>query len=302
MDLVDRLLHYVADVPRSESVDEVKDQLSAYTHRDLRVACLRLGLQIPRKLNKKGGFISALVSHWRGEAPAATKPTTKPATKPSTSTAKTASKSSPKTADGEVLELASFVDQFPPDGTADELRDQLNGCKSRTLRSTCVLLEMQPHRTATKANFVSLLVSYWQDAAAVAPKTKQPQPAVTPKAPARVEPKATPKNKNTPKQKQKKVKKGEMGAVKPKRSRDGEEFVQEKPPKKERVERSSDERFEEEVGHLRSVMASSLEKAKVVKEWASAIEILSRVDGSAESISSIRALIDGVVDSAADEL
>lgn len=63
-----------------------------------------------------------------------------------------------------MLELASFVQQFPADGTAEELRDQLNGCKSRTLRSTCVLLELQPHRTATKANFVTLLVNHWQGA------------------------------------------------------------------------------------------------------------------------------------------
>ncbi|KAG7395553.1 hypothetical protein PHYBOEH_003642 [Phytophthora boehmeriae] len=51
-----------------------------------------------------------------------------------------------------------------------------------------------------------------------------------------------------------------------------------------------------------SVMASSLEKAKVVKEWASAAEILSRVDGSSASVEAIRAIIDDVVQKAAREL
>ncbi|EGZ08391.1 hypothetical protein PHYSODRAFT_526119 [Phytophthora sojae] len=292
MDLVDRLLDYVATVPASESVDEVKDQLSAYTHRDLRAACMHLDLQVPRRLNKKGGFIATLVNYWKGEALLSSTKLSSPST-PDPSSAKTPSKSPAAKAkptsntndnavDDEVLELASFVQQFPADGTAEELRDQLNGCKSRTLRSTCVLLELQPHRTATKANFVTLLVNHWQGAGATAPKPKKKkvkETLVTPKAPARVtEPKATPK----PKQKRT-VKRDEEEKVKPKRTR-------------------AEERVEDEEEQARNVMASSLEKAKVVQEWASAIEILSRVDGSDASISSIRVLIDGVMDSALNEL
>lgn len=45
-----------------------------------------------------------------------------------------------------------------------------------------------------------------------------------------------------------------------------------------------------------------MEKVTVVKEWASVIEMLSRVEGSEESIKRIRDLIDGVVDSAMIEL
>lgn len=128
---------------------------------------------------------------------------------------------------------------------------------------------------------------------------------MTPKAPARVtEPKATPK----PKQKRT-VKRDEEEKVKPKRTR-AEEVVEgkEKAPKKQKetptvqVQRRSAERVEDEEEQARNVMASSLEKAKVVQEWASAIEILSRVDGSDASISSIRVLIDGVMDSALNEL
>lgn len=45
-----------------------------------------------------------------------------------------------------------------------------------------------------------------------------------------------------------------------------------------------------------------MEKAIAVKEWVSAIEMLSRVEESADSIKRIRDLIDGVVDSAMIEL
>lgn len=305
MDLVDRLLDYLATVPPYESVDEVRDQLSAYTHRDLRAACTRLGLQVPRKLNKKSGFLVTLVNHWKGEA-LTTADDFSAKTPPKSSSESLKPTSTHKMPD-EVLDLARFVEQFPMDGTADELRDQLNGCRSRTLRSACVLLELQPHRTATKSNFVALLVNYWEDAGAVAPTSKTKEPTVTPMAVRATEPRATPASNQKKKKKVTKDEEKEEEVVKNKRIRAEEELEEkEKPPKKKKtaevqIQHSSVERAEDEEAS-RSVMLSSLEKAKVVKEWASAIEILSRVDGSAESISSIRSLIDGVVESAVDEL
>ncbi|KAF4129250.1 hypothetical protein GN958_ATG21514 [Phytophthora infestans] len=51
-----------------------------------------------------------------------------------------------------------------------------------------------------------------------------------------------------------------------------------------------------------STLSSSLQKARVVKEWASAIEILTRTGDASDTVHSIRAAIDKVMKSAAAEL
>ncbi|GMF14823.1 unnamed protein product [Phytophthora lilii] len=282
MDLPQQALDYLARAPPDEDVREVRDQLSAFTHKDLRAACSRLSLVVPRKQNKKGGYISVLVNYWRGELAPAESASPKPAPP----------KVKHTSANEDVHVVAKYVADFALDGEEKELREQLEDCKSRTLRSACVLLELRPNKKHyTKRDFVNLLVNYWKDRVAVSPKAKKlatPKPTGTPKAAQVPEPNATPRT-----GKVREVGKYEVSTAK--RTRD----VEDKAPKKKKpkvLERDGD-LFEKE-----DVMASSLEKARVVKEWASAIEILSRVDGSAESISAIRALINGVVESAASEL
>ncbi|ETM97663.1 hypothetical protein PPTG_20105 [Phytophthora nicotianae INRA-310] len=162
----------------------------------------------------------------------------------------------------EASDVTQYVQDFPPDGDEQELRDQLDGCRAVILRSACVQLELRPNRkNFAKPNFVTLLVEYWKDSVAISSHA-----SITPRAVHVPEPNVTPRNARE-----------EMVDAKQKRTRE-----EEKTPKKKKakvMERSGD-LFEEKVG----AMAASLEKAKVVKEWASAIEILSRVDGSAESI------------------
>lgn len=295
MDLVHRLIEYVESFPPTTDVNEFKDQLSAFTHRDLRAACSVLNLPVTKKQNKKGGFISALASHWQNFGPNPVPEDTK--TPPKTSQPKPKTKSNILLPNAMELptDVAQFVQVFPPDGDVEELQEQLNGYRSRTLRSTCVLLELHPKKNFTKPNFVGLLVNYWKDCTTVLPKTA----TVTPTASHIAEPNATPRPTGRA------MRDAEVEVLKTKRTRTTDDVVVEKEttPKKKKTKmlgRSGDifEQKEEKAGY----MASSLEKAKVVKEWASAIEILSRVDGSAESISSIRTLINGVVESAASEL
>ncbi|OWZ10278.1 hypothetical protein PHMEG_00016893 [Phytophthora megakarya] len=192
----------------------------------------------------------------------------------------------------EASDVTKFVQDFSPNGDIQELRDQLNECRAVILRSACVLLELRPYRKHfTKPNHVTLLVEYWQDTVKTINERENPPsvaevasnaaqaPEVPPKAVEAPEPHFVPRDE---------------GVRLKKRTR---EEVKEKPEKKKTkgLERNGNI-FKEKPG----AMAKSLEKAKVVKEWASAIEILSRVDGGADSITSIRALIDDVVESAAD--
>ncbi|KAF1783143.1 hypothetical protein GQ600_5931 [Phytophthora cactorum] len=258
MDMVPRLLDYIGSYPRFEDANEFKDQLSGYTHKDLRAACSLLNLPVSKKTNKKGGCITTLVAYWKGDdIPMPLKHPLNP------------SLPHHPMPMHEVSDVTQYVQQFPPHGDEQELRDQLNGCKAVILRSACVQLELRPNRkNFAKPNFVTLLVNYWKDSVAVSCNA-----SVTPRAVHVPEPNVTPRNVREEEEKAPKKKKAKV------------------------MERSGDI-FEEKVG----AMTASLEKAKVVKEWASAIEILSRVDGSAESIASIRALIDGVVESAATDL
>ncbi|KAF1784005.1 hypothetical protein GQ600_10022 [Phytophthora cactorum] len=281
MDMVPRLLDYIGSYPRFEDANEFKDQLSGYTHKDLRAACSLLNLPVSKKTNKKGGCITTLVAYWKGDdIPIASKTPAKTVQPTATMSQPTASLPHHPMPMHEVSDVTQYVQQFPPHGDEQELRDQLNGCKAVILRSACVQLELRPNRkNFAKPNFVTLLVNYWKDSVAVSCNA-----SVTPRAVHVPEPSVTPRNVRE-----------EVVEIKQKRTRE-----EEKAPKKKKakvMERSGDI-FEEKVG----AMTASLEKAKVVKEWASAIEILSRVDGSAESIASIRALIDGVVESAATDL
>ncbi|KAL4092618.1 hypothetical protein PRIC1_011610 [Phytophthora ramorum] len=284
-DLVPRLMDYVETFPPDGDVDEFKSQLSGCTHRDLRTACSRFNLPGVRKQNKKGGFISLLVSYWKGEAV--------PSSEGNYLSDQPANHDNLSDVMNEATDVTHFVQVFPPEGDIDELRDQLNGCKARTLRSACVLLELHPKKNHAKPNFVALLVDYWKDSVACTPQKVSAQSTVTPKAGKAPVPNATPQ---TNKKKTKGEDKGEKRHTK--RVREEVEKKKEAPKKKKVLERTGGI-FEEEKS---DIMAASLEKAKVVKEWASAMEILSRVDGSAESIASIRALIGGVVDSAMTEL
>ncbi|POM74401.1 Hypothetical protein PHPALM_8650 [Phytophthora palmivora] len=282
MDSEHRLLNYIASVPATTSADEFKAQLSGYQHKDLRAVCSHLDLALPKKNNKKSSHIATLVRYWKGDVSSTENPKTPaktplPQTKMSQPKANLPHHPMPM---HEARDVTQYVQEFPSNGDIDELQDQLNGCKALILRSACVLLELRPNRkNFAKPNFVTLLVNYWKDSVAAATGNV---PIVTPNGAPMLESFVTPRE--------------EVVALK-KRVR---EEVKLKAPKKKKtksLERSGD--VDDEKG---GVMAGSLEKAKVVKEWASAIEILSRVDGSAESIASIRALIDGVVESAAGDL
>jgi len=245
-DMVDRLLTYVASVPPSAHADELKDQLGAYTYGDLRAACSRLSLPVPRRLKKKSGFIAVLTSNWQGgPIPGSHKP-------------REFLKEDPH-------EAAQLVKSFSPDGQPGELRSQLDNFRSRALRSACVLLELQPKKHFAKPNFIDLLAGYWRSRVAGLPEEEATRVEEVNEA---VEQQPEPVQKRT---------------------REPAEEVQ-KAKKPKVVEQS---------GELdtTTALAASLEKARVVKEWAAAMEILSRVDGSAASIASIRALIDGVVES-----
>ncbi|KAI9985055.1 hypothetical protein PInf_004363 [Phytophthora infestans] len=278
MDMVPRLLDYIGSYPRLEDEKELRYQLSGFTHKDLRAACSLLNLPISRKNNKKGGYIATLVAYWKGDsAPLASNSAASPAQSFVPMTQPMANLPHHPMPMHEASDVTQYVQQFPPQGDEQELRDQLNGCKAVILRSACVLLELRPNRkNFAKPNYITLLVDYWKDSVAISSDA-----TATPRAVHFDEPNVTPRN--------------EVDAGNQKRTRDEAKTATKKKAKV--MERSGDI-FEEKVG----AMAASLEKAQVVKEWASAIEILSRVDGSAESIASIRALIDGVVESAATDL
>ncbi|KAK1942656.1 hypothetical protein P3T76_006155 [Phytophthora citrophthora] len=192
----------------------------------------------------------------------------------------------------EPSDVTQYVQEFPPDGDEEELRDQLDGCKAVILRSACVLFDLRPNRkNFAKPNFVTLLVNYWKDSIEVSPTGKKVN--VTPRAAQFLEPNVTPRpGKNM---------REETVEIDLPQKRTRNEFELKETPKKKKtktLERSGDI-FEDENN---DALSTSLEKAKVVKEWAAAMEILSRVEGSTESIASIRALINGVVESATNDL
>ena len=174
-----------------------------------------------------------------------------------------ASESPVKTGIESPYDVAQFVQRFPPHGRIEELHSQLDACRSRTLRVACVLLGLEPKKTFTKPDFLDDLVTYWQDSLVMKP-TASPL-------------------KEAPREK-------EVEEVHTKRPRVDVPTKS----KKSKTLNSREYIFEEKVG----AFAASVEKATAVKEWASAIEVLSRVEGSAESIKGIRNLIDRVVDSA----
>lgn len=276
MDLVPRLVDYVANFPRTEDVSELKSQLSGCTHADLRAACSLLHFPVSKKSKKKSGYINSLVSYWRGDV--------------AKIPAKTTEMSQPKAnlphhpmPVHEASDVVNYVQQFAADGDVNELRDQLNGCTALILRSACVQLSLRPNRKHfAKANFVDLLVDYWQQSVAglyspitFAHKVVSAPVSVT------SEPEVAPRivSEETEKEKEKRPRYTEPMAEK----------------KKAKVEHC-------DIGEEKTTLIASLDKAKVVKEWASAIEILSRVDGSSESIASIRTLIDNLIESAATDL
>ncbi|CAI5708340.1 unnamed protein product [Peronospora destructor] len=264
MDTVHRVIEYVEEFPLEAGAIELKSQLSAFTHDDLRSACSRLKLFVRDRQKKKSGLISVLVSYWK---------TSKNLVAKDVKTPLKASETPVKTGIELPYDVAQFVQLFPPHGRIEELQTQLNACRSRTLRSACVLLGLQPKKSFTKQEFLDLLVTYWQDILVMTP-------TASPLEEARRE--------------------EEVEVVHTKRPRIEERDVMKTPTtnKKNKTLKHRGGIFEEKVG----AFTTSVEKAKVVKEWASAIEMLSRVEGSAESIESIRKLIDGVVDSATSEL
>lgn len=277
-------------------VTEFRDQLSGFTYKDLRAACSDLDLRVSKKSSKKSGYISTLISYWKGELV----PGAPPLGKPPTSKPKLAAKTPQTMPDlphhpmpmHEPSDVTQFVQEFPPDGDEEELRDQLNNCKAVILRSACVLFDLRPNRkNFAKPNFVTLLVDYWKDNVEVSFMSKKVN--VTPRAAEFVEPNVTPRPR-------KNLSEEEVEIELPQK-RTSHEFELNETPKKKKaktLERSGDI-FEDEKS---DALSTSLEKAKVVKEWAAAMEILSRVEGSTESIASIRALINGVVESAANDL
>ncbi|KAL3664333.1 hypothetical protein V7S43_010658 [Phytophthora oleae] len=293
-----RLLDYVANYSLDGDVTEFKDQLSGFTHKDLRAACTELDLRFSKKSNKKSGYISTLISYWKGDLVPGAPPIAKSPTKLSTPKAKAkvpqpmANLPHHPMPMHEPSDVTQYVQEFPPHGDEEELRDQLNGCKAVILRSACVLFDLRPNRkNFAKPNFVTLLVNYWKDSVEVSPMGKKVN--VTPRATQLLEPNVTPRT-------GKNLREEEVEIEMPQK-RTRHEFELKETPKKKKpktLERSGDI-FEDEKSDVRS---TSLEKALVVKEWAAAMEILSRVDGSTESIASIRALINGVVESAANDL
>ncbi|TDH67211.1 hypothetical protein CCR75_006622 [Bremia lactucae] len=280
MDLVSRLLDYIATFPRHEDENELKSQLSGCTQKDLRAACTSLQLPVPKKSSKKSGYITTLVSYWKGDLKpgTATAPTNK---RKRTSCEKTLTKPNlphhPMSVH-EASDVIEYIHEFRRYEDVEELRDQLNGCKAMILRSACVQLDLRPNqRDFVKPNYVDLLVEYWKDTQEVGFK-----PPVTPEVSV--------------------LSVKESGFV-PDISKDEVESqlkrIRDKAPLDEETMIDLEKRRDNKKtsGNLTAL----LEKAKVVKEWASAIEVLSRVDGSQASIASIRALIHGVVKSAATD-
>ncbi|CAI5705184.1 unnamed protein product [Peronospora effusa] len=264
MDTVHRVIEYVEEFPPEAGAIELKSQLRSFTLDDLRAACSRLKLSMRNKQKKKSGFISVLVSYWKTSHNFESKGVKTPLK---------ASETSVKTGIELPYDVAQFVQHFPPHGRIKELQNQLDACRSRTLRSACVLLGLQPKKNFTKKGFLRLLVAYWQDSLVMTPTVSLSE--------------------ETPKEEKVKV-------VQTKRVRFEDSDVMKTPTKNKKIKTLKDKGdiCEEKVGAL----ATAVEKAQVVKEWASAIEMLSRVEGSTRSIEAIRKLIDRVVDSARSDL
>ncbi|CAH0516091.1 unnamed protein product [Peronospora belbahrii] len=273
IDMVYHVLEYLEEFPVEAGASELKSQLTVFKHEDLRAACVHLNLQVSRKQNKKGGFISTLVSYWKATKGVASVPNVAQSVY-----------HSPNGPLESVMKLphdvVQFVQLFPPHGHVEELQEQLNANHSKTLRSACVLLKLRLNKASTKKEFIRLLISYWQNRLAV-PLTSESLALSTGRE-----------------------KENEIMDTKRQRSEEEEEEeeVVEEDAQKTLATKKAKHKALERKGDLieerKKIMAESLEKAKVVKEWASAIEVLSHVDGSAESINSIRKLINGVVDSA----
>ncbi|OWZ24249.1 hypothetical protein PHMEG_000728 [Phytophthora megakarya] len=275
-----RLLDYIGSVPSSTSNDEFKDQLSAFHQRTLLAVCKRLDVAILRKTPKKTNLMHTLVKY-RSDSMNTEIPTTSAKITPAKDKIHppkdktTPAKAKMTQSKGDPEEVMQVLQGFPPNGDIQELRNQLCQCRYESLRMACVGMDIRPQRNNySKPNFAILLAQYWKDT-----NTTNERENVPPKAAKLSEPYFNP---------------GEETQVK-KRTRVEE---MEQPKKKTKRLECTGAIFEEKP----NVMAKSLEKAKVVQEWASAIEVLARVDGSAGSISSIRRLIDGVVESAAGDL
>ncbi|CAH0493687.1 unnamed protein product [Peronospora farinosa] len=265
MDTVHRVIEYVEEFPPEAGAIELKSQLRSFTLDDLRAACSRLKLSMRNKQKKKSGFISVLVSYWKTSHNFESKGVKTPLK---------ASETSVKTGIELPYDVAQFVQHFPPHGCIKELQNQLDACRSRTLRSACVLIGLQPKKNFTKKGFLHLLVAYWQDSLVMTPTVSFLE--------------------ETPKEEE--VKK----VVQTKRVRFEESDLMKTPTKNKKIKTLKDKGdvCEKKEGAL----ATSMEKAQVVKEWASAIEMLSRVEGSTRSIEAICKIIERVVDSASSEL
>ncbi|KAI9920272.1 hypothetical protein PsorP6_015696 [Peronosclerospora sorghi] len=301
MDTVHALIDYLETFPPEAGADELKSQLSAFMHQDLRVACMRLNLPISRRQNKKSGFISILVAYWKAAIVGASVPHT--ATFP---------QQSPRDME-EPDDVAQLVQFFPPHGHVEELQHRLNASRARTLRSACVLLALHPKKSFTKPELIDLLVNYWQDSLAVSPRVplvEEPRrdeesasPASMPTGALRTTPLRKVEEEGYPSGTMHVPQEVEVVYTKRPRSEERPKPLRKKKNKGvDEHETTTEPKHHHVLDKKMERMAASMEKAKVVKEWASAIEILSRVDGSAESISAIRTLIHNVVESATSEL
>ncbi|CAI5717393.1 unnamed protein product [Peronospora effusa] len=153
--------------------------------------------------------------------------------------------------------VIEYVEDFPPEADAIELKRQLSSFTRDDLRAACSRLKLcLRDGQKKKSDFISVLVSYWDTSS----KNLVPKDATT-----------------------------LLNASEPPET-SKEEDSEVMHTKRPRIEEARTEKV--------GAFAASIKKAKAVKEWASAIEMLSRVEGGEKSIERIRKLIDGVVDSA----
>ncbi|CAI5720067.1 unnamed protein product [Peronospora effusa] len=148
--------------------------------------------------------------------------------------------------------VIEYVEDFPPEADAIELKRQLSSFTRDDLRAACSRLKLSVRDgQKKKSDFIYVLVSYWDSSS----KNLVPKDATT-------------------------------------------SLEASEPPVDTVIELPFDVAREKKVG----AFDASVEKAKAVKEWASTIEMLSRVEGGEKSIERIRKIIDGVLDSAMSEL
>ncbi|CAH0487709.1 unnamed protein product [Peronospora farinosa] len=148
--------------------------------------------------------------------------------------------------------VIEFVEAFPPEADAIELKHQLSAFTRDDLRAACSRLKLSVRDgQKNKSDFIYVLISYWD----TSNKNLVPKCATTP-------------------------------------------LEASEPPVEAGIEQPFDVAREEKVGTFDALV----EKARAVKEWASTIEMSSRVEGGEKSIERIRKIIDGVLDSAMSEL